>query len=218
MPLVGSSNTMNRGSPTNASATFKARRLPADKDPAGVPVANAPERATSFKRPAADPEPPLQPRSAAASRRCSAAVRSSKSTSCWGHTPRCRRASLAWVVTSAPLMVILPSVGLTAPVSILTVVDFPAPLCPNKAKISPSGSPKSNRRTATTRRRPSQRYSLRTWLNSTAQAKGKESSTIPVAPCGTRRRVERRVGLALGDPSPLEPAALDARAQGRYHG
>ena len=68
-------------------------------------------------------------------RRCSSAVSISKRTSCYGQTP-----SIVLIVSislkiSCPNTSALPDVGCNRPVNIERVVVFPAPLCPNKAKI-----------------------------------------------------------------------------------
>jgi len=60
-----------------------------------------------------------------------------------------RRTDFARVATSKPATVACPEVGLARVQSILMVVDFPAPLGPRKAKISPCPTEKSTPLTAT---------------------------------------------------------------------
>ena len=77
------------------------------------------------------------PRSKAKVRKCSITVSSDHNTSCCGQTPMRRRISVMSVRIEWPAIVASPALGVTMPVSMLMVVDFPAPLWPSKAKISP---------------------------------------------------------------------------------
>src|SRR5436190_19361530 len=63
--------------------------------------------------------------------------------------PKDLRTASASTVGSWPLTRILPDVGRTSVVSILMVVDLPAPFGPRKAKISPSAIEKLMSSTAT---------------------------------------------------------------------
>lgn len=71
------------------------------------------------------------------SSRCSRTVRKSKRTLCCGQTPRFSLSYYMLSKISKPSTVAWPSVGSISPVNILIVVVFPAPLCPNSAKIYP---------------------------------------------------------------------------------
>ena len=63
--------------------------------------------------------------------------RSSKSPRSSGKTPRRFFTSTASTVTRWPHTVTSPEVGASRPVSILTVVDFPAPFGPRQAQMAP---------------------------------------------------------------------------------
>src|SRR6202162_3694816 len=65
-----------------------------------------------------------------------------------GTTPICRFTSTGCVVRSSPRISIRPALGARRPVSILMVVDFPAPLGPRKPKNCPGATRRSMPSTA----------------------------------------------------------------------
>jgi hypothetical protein len=67
----------------------------------------------------------------------------------WKTRPMCRRTRLASSTTSKPATLAEPAVGRARVHNTLMVVDFPAPLGPRKAKISPWATSKLTAFTAT---------------------------------------------------------------------
>src|SRR6516164_4956987 len=65
-----------------------------------------------------------------------------------GTTPICRFTSMGWAAKSRPSNSILPAVGASSPVSILMVVDLPAPFGPRKPKNCPACTRRSTAFTA----------------------------------------------------------------------
>src|SRR5229473_2110856 len=81
-------------------------------------------------------------------RRYSAPVKRSKSPMPSGTTPICRFTSIVCEEKSSPSSCMRPEVGSSSPVSILIVVDFPAPLGPRKPKNCPAVTRRSTLSTA----------------------------------------------------------------------
>src|ERR1700738_3237914 len=73
-------------------------------------------------------------------RRCSSTVRVPKSPRFSGSTPMARFTASGSAATSWPSTEACPDEGFSKPVSILTVLDFPAPLGPRRAQIAPVGT------------------------------------------------------------------------------
>src|SRR5215471_10513105 len=81
--------------------------------------------------------------------RNSAPVRRPKSAIPSGTTPICRFTSTGYASRSRPRMSIFPELGASKPVSILIVVDLPAPLGPRKPKNCPGATRRLTSSTAT---------------------------------------------------------------------
>lgn len=129
MPLVGSSRMTSLGSPSSAMATDSFRFWPplSSRDCARS-FSVRPTRliASSISRLATSDGSSLI---SANSSRCSRTVSAGHSTLCCGHTPSDRRIS-PMCSSGCPYTVALPDVDGMRPLSMLNVVDLPAPLCP----------------------------------------------------------------------------------------
>lgn len=67
--------------------------------------------------------------------KCSTTVKSGMSRLYWGQSPKECLIVFMWVFISYPSINAVPDVGLISPVNMDMVVDFPAPLWPNKMVI-----------------------------------------------------------------------------------
>mmetsp|Transcript_13566 Transcript_13566/g.37204 ORF Transcript_13566/g.37204 Transcript_13566/m.37204 type:complete len:265 (+) Transcript_13566:245-1039(+) len=138
MPEVGSSRKETRGRLIRAMHSESFRFWPPDREPARVIHFSASPTSCIISLARFSTSRAGTPRSKAKVRRCSITVSSDHNTSCCGQTPMRRRISVMSVRIEWPAIVASPALGVTMPVSMLMVVDFPAPLWPSKAKISPS--------------------------------------------------------------------------------
>ncbi len=75
-------------------------------------------------------------------------VSSSSRVASWPVTPMTRRTAAAWVAMSRPATEPEPPSGRIMVVSILTVVDLPAPLGPSTPRMAPSATSRSTPSTA----------------------------------------------------------------------
>eukprot|EP00732_Lithocolla_globosa_P002376 Lithocolla_globosa_v1_NODE_1541_length_2496_cov_46.810324.p3 type:complete len:186 gc:universal NODE_1541_length_2496_cov_46.810324:1888-1331(-) len=144
IPVVGSSRKTILGSPTKLRATERRRFMP----PLKVPTALLP---TSSNATSCSLSTTVFSTSSAGTflsshqiSNISLAVRSFHRMSCCGHTPRKLRMTSMSAWMSSPNMSALPRLAFSMPVSMLMVVVFPAPLCPNKERICPSGTERYN--------------------------------------------------------------------------
>src|SRR5216684_5521216 len=98
-----------------------------------------------------------------------------------GTTPICRLTSTGCLVRSSPRISIRPELGASNPVSILMVVDFPAPLGPRKPKNCPGATRKSTLSTAIN----SPKRRERPWVEMVAEASMKLLNLAhPADTCG----------------------------------
>mmetsp|Transcript_48840 Transcript_48840/g.119012 ORF Transcript_48840/g.119012 Transcript_48840/m.119012 type:complete len:200 (+) Transcript_48840:1000-1599(+) len=135
-PVDGSSRYAHSGCPIIEMATLRRRFIPPEKAPARW-CALSVRRTSSMRRSASvESEAKEMPLIAPKSSRCCLAERLSQRMSNCGHTPIIflTRAIPAAVAILCPSTSALPLVGGRKPVSILIVVDFPAPLGPSRAK------------------------------------------------------------------------------------
>mmetsp|Transcript_27002 Transcript_27002/g.89627 ORF Transcript_27002/g.89627 Transcript_27002/m.89627 type:complete len:238 (-) Transcript_27002:1832-2545(-) len=149
IPEVGSSKKQTGGRPKSAKHKDNFRFCPPDKPPARVLAFSMSPTCAIMSCALASTSWPGTPRRRAKMTKCSRTVSSSQSTSCCGQTPMRRRISASSVRRERPATVASPDVGATMPVSMLTVVVLPAPLCPSSAKIWPSYIVSSRFATAT---------------------------------------------------------------------
>src|SRR5437879_2867901 len=111
-----------------------------------------------------------------------------------GTTPIWRLTSAGWVLRSSPRISIRPELGASNPVSILMVVDLPAPLGPRKPKNCPGATRRFTPSTAMS----SPKRRVRDWV----EMLGAKSIGLPESSTGTAsgvrprtsRSEERRVG------------------------
>mmetsp|Transcript_88440 Transcript_88440/g.211134 ORF Transcript_88440/g.211134 Transcript_88440/m.211134 type:complete len:264 (+) Transcript_88440:3887-4678(+) len=136
MPLVGSSRTTSLGSPEKAKPTESFRFMPPESAVTWKLARDSrPMSATSLNTSASALAG--RPASRLNSEMCSTTVNAGKSTSCCGQKPIDLRMLAMSCGMDCPKMEILPLLAVRSPQSADMVVDLPAPLWPNSAKISP---------------------------------------------------------------------------------
>ena len=121
--------------------------------------------------------------------RNSAPVRRPKSAMPSGTTPIWRLTSTGWALRSRPRISIRPELGASRPVSILMVVDFPAPFGPRKPKNCPGATRRSTPSTA--RSSPKRRVSA--WVEMVGATSIKPLNLA--YPCDSRATVVLEVRL-----------------------
>eukprot|EP00961_Rhodomonas_salina_P140041 1884501-Rhodomonas_salina.2 len=136
MPAVGSSRKRTFGSPVSAIASISLRFIPPDSALASSPALDARPTCASSASMCAAREAAATPTMVAKKCMCSRTVRKSQRMLSCGHTPMTSRtAGISDTIDRPPTHASPPS-ALYSPVSSLSVVDFPAPLCPRNAVIS----------------------------------------------------------------------------------
>src|SRR6266478_638186 len=137
-------------------------------------------------------------------RRYSAPVKRSKSPMPSGTTPICRFTSIVCEEKSSPSSCMRPDVGASSPVSILIVVDFPAPLGPRKPKNCPAVTRRSTLSTAVSapKRRVSFSVTMATSVIVYSRADSSQQNSSTNAPC---------VRPHAATPTPLTRFSSDGR-------
>mmetsp|Transcript_80943 Transcript_80943/g.216019 ORF Transcript_80943/g.216019 Transcript_80943/m.216019 type:complete len:554 (+) Transcript_80943:100-1761(+) len=216
-PQLGSSITINVGSPMVAMAVESFRLFPPDSWPARACSNRA--RPQEARRSATTDwsSAPCMPLIPPYSSRCSRTVSRSRSASNWGQYPICFHASRVLLATSTPHTWISPLVAAISPQSMRRVVVFPAPLTPRRPRISPGSMSRDMPRTACTPLKPppehprQEQYTFSTSCSLTATSSGvtvitrrlvcsteasarlsELISSAPRAPRGMRNRVKQR--------------------------
>mmetsp|Transcript_20686 Transcript_20686/g.73051 ORF Transcript_20686/g.73051 Transcript_20686/m.73051 type:complete len:589 (+) Transcript_20686:2875-4641(+) len=135
MPVVGSSRYVMRGLAVSASATDRRRFMPPLNEPANASATCINSTSPSRSRTSCSTSAGGTPLRPANISMCSRAVSESQMTSCCGHTPSSLRMPLTSWPSDLPNTSASPSVLRSRPVSMLSVVVLPAPLCPRIVNI-----------------------------------------------------------------------------------